>query len=143
MATVVSIEARIAELGRTRLMYGNPSWTVERAGSESLKIKQLLNQIEELNTWRTHKKESVIRVNVLRKRIDLLTTSINSVDKNVPEGVTKEDFSSALRLRRKHMQDEIDYEFLAHPPSVPEVIPVVTLAVDIGITKGGSWADEN
>ncbi len=112
MSTVAILESRIAEIGRSRLMYGKDGWTPERAGTDSLNVKRLLNEIEELNTWRVHKKESVARITNLRQRIDALTSQIHLVDnhmsKTVKGGVhNKRNVSCALRLQRKNLEVEL------------------------------------
>lgn len=143
MSTIAIIEARIAEVGRSRLMYGESGWTPERAGTDSLKVKRLLNEIEELNTWRVHKKESVARITNLRKRIDALTCLIRHVNDHTPKtakgGVHKKrNVSCALRLQRQQLLDELKKEFVVHPPNN------IVFTGDIGesLLQSGSWADE-
>lgn len=147
MSTVAIIEARIAEVGRSRLMYGEPGWTPERAGTDSLKVKQLLQQIQDLNIWRVHKKESVARMANLRKRIDALTLMIRQVDDHTTKaakgGARKKMVRScALRLQRQQLQNELNTEYVTHP--VDSVIPgdAPLLCASLLPNPLNSWADE-
>ena len=148
--SIAILEARIAEIGRSRLMYGAPGWTQERAGMDSLNVKRLLNEIEELNTWRVHKKESVARIANLRKRIDTLTLLIRNVDNHTPKTITggvrkKRNVSCALRLQRKNLEIELNEVCNSWSAPTDVVSPLIQDELrhaSLLENKENSWADE-
>ena len=137
---IARIEARIKDIGCKREIYGQPGWTEEKAGTSSLQVKWLLDQITEIRMQRDKQKEVVLRVRVLQNAFDSIENAIKeSNSKNVYVGgkelQTNTDFSKALRERRERIKEDLDNEriFL---PKVP-VLPIIVTDTPIV----GNWAD--
>ena len=137
---IACIEAKIRDIGCKRELYGQPGWSEERAGTSSLRVKWLLDLIDEIRMQREKAKEVVLRINVLQKSLLSIEKAINESDSKTDflddkQLCPKTDFTRALRERRQRIKNDLDNEKMFLPKA-----PVVKI-VDV-VTSSGQWADE-
>lgn len=137
---IARIEAQIRDIGCKRELYGQPGWSEERAGTSSLRVKWLLNLIDEIRMQREKAKEVVLRIDVLQRSLlsieeAILESDSKSIFLNDKKLCPKTDFARALRERRERIKNDLDNEKMFLPKA-----PIVKV-IDV-IASTGQWADE-
>ena len=138
---IARIEARIKDIGCKRELYGQPGWSEERAGAASLRVKWLLDLIDDIRMQREKQKEVVLRINVLQKSLLSIEEAINESDSKTiflddKKLCPKTDFARALRERRERIKADLDNERMFLPKT-----PVINTIADV-VVSTGQWADQ-